>query len=320
MNHGPGGSQHTFGSDFRRFFLRGLAILLPSVLTLWILVYAYRFVDGYIAEPINQGIRTGIAYAADRVDPLREQFDPKPEVLSAEVARRTDRRPVANVAAVEKSVNFELRRANIAAWWAARWWMNIIGLIVAVVIVYTFGRLLRGWLGRVVYGTIERIFTAVPIVRTVYPAVKQVVDFLISADEKPIRFSRVVAIEYPRKGIWSVGLVTGELRTAVSPRDLDTVSIFVPSSPTPFTGYTITVPKTEIRELPISVEQALKFVVSGGVLRPEVSAFDSRAGGVPLEGNESIQSGIQGGVASSGRLAPDASTDPPTLPIPPDRS
>ncbi|HMN97197.1 MAG TPA: DUF502 domain-containing protein [Phycisphaerales bacterium] len=301
MSHGPSGAPRSSGGDFKRFFLRGLAVLLPSVLTLWILVYAYRFVDGYIAEPINGGIRTAMAFAADRIEPLREQFDPSPETLAAELAKRPVR-----AAAAERAVNFELRKANIDAWWAQRWWMNIIGLAVAVVVVYTFGRLLRGWLGRIVYRAIERVFTSVPVVRTVYPAVKQVVDFLISAEDRPIRFSRVVAIEYPRPGIWSVGLVTGEVRTAVSPQGIETVSIFIPSSPTPFTGYTITVPRKDIRELPITVEQALKFVVSGGVLRPEVSPHATRPdfGAAVAAGREGVPSTPDGPMAIRGPEAP----------------
>ena len=87
-------------------------------------------------------------------------------------------------------------------------------------------------------------------------------------------------IEYPRPGIWSMGLVTGdaarEIRSAVG----DSVTVFVPSSPTPFTGWTVTVPRGEVRELPITIDQALRYLVSAGVVVPgdAVAGADGPAG------------------------------------------
>jgi uncharacterized membrane protein len=98
--------------------------------------------------------------------------------------------------------------------------------------------------------------------------VKQLVDFLFSENETP-RFSGVVAVEYPRKGIWSVGFMTGESLKTIEDKLPDSVTIFIPSSPTPFTGYTITVPKKDTIDLPLTVEEAIRFAVSGGVLVPD---------------------------------------------------
>lgn len=251
----------TFTSDFKRFFVRGLVVLLPSVLTLWIVVKAYQFVDSTIAEPINGYVRLAIAEAAAHWEPLRTRFDPsKADIQSAAAAAGL--KPPS-----EDALRVQLRHENVNTWWAKRWYMDLIGLAVAIVGVYIAGRLLGGFVGRQVYRKFERVFTSLPLFRQVYPYVKQVVDFLFS-DDKTVKFSRVVVFEYPRKGIWSIGFQTGPGLRTVEQAPGDCVTIFVPSSPTPFTGYTITLPRSDVLELPITVEEAIRFVVSGGVLVP----------------------------------------------------
>src|SRR5882672_12559834 len=134
-------SARTFSSDFRRFFLRGLVVLLPSILTLWIVVKAYQFVDSAIAEPINGGLRMVMAQAAPRWELLRTKFDPKDAELNSALAASPK-----EVSADE--MRAKLRAENISAWWASHWYMNLIGLVVAIVAVYIAGRLLGGFLGR----------------------------------------------------------------------------------------------------------------------------------------------------------------------------
>jgi uncharacterized membrane protein len=252
----------TFSADFKRFFLRGLVVLLPSVLTLWIVVKAYQFVDSAIAEPINQGVRLTLANAAPWWEPLRTKFDPSDVTVANAVASST--KPV-----TPDAMRVRLRSENIQAWWAAHWYMNLIGLFLAVIAVYITGLLLGGYFGRALYRRIERLITSLPVFKQVYPYVKQIVDFLFS-DDKAIKFNRVVIVQYPRKGIWSVGFQTGQSMRAIASQTGDqAVAVFIPSSPTPFTGYTITVPRADVIEVPISVEEAIRFVVSGGVLVPE---------------------------------------------------
>lgn len=259
-------SARTFGSDFKRFFLRGLVVVLPSVLTLWIVVKAYQFVDSAIAEPINRSVRLTMNNLAPYWSPLRSQFDPGPDQLRD--ARAALSRPLTDDALIAR-----LRQENIHEWWNDHWYMNLIGLIVAIVAVYIAGRLLGGFLGRRVYKHIERIITSLPVFKQVYPYVKQIVDFLFS-DEKAIQFNRVVVVEYPRKGIWSLGFQTGGTLQSIQSHAGESVTIFIPSSPTPFTGYTITVPRCEVIEVPISVEEAIRFTVSGGVLVPDHQQID----------------------------------------------
>lgn len=264
----------TFSSDFKRFFVRGLVVLLPSVLTLWIVVKAYQFVDNTIAEPINRWVRVGLIQAAGRWEPMRERFDPTPLAIEREVEARA----ATGVHEPSRSrVRADLRAANVRQWWAARWYLDLIGLVVAIVAVYVAGRLLGGFFGRQIYRRLERFITALPVFKQVYPYVKQIVDFLFS-EERPIKFNRVVLVEYPRKGIWSVGFLTGDTMKTIAVSSGDAVTVFIPSSPTPFTGYTITVPRGEIVELPITVEEAIRFAVSGGVLIPKHQLIDEKPG------------------------------------------
>lgn len=319
-------SARTFTSDFKRFFLRGLVVLLPSVLTLWIVVKAYQFVDGTIAEPINRGVRVTLASAARVYVPLRDFFDPTEEMIAAEMASvpekeirelanqlladvpREERTEIAVSEATEQAramkrqeIEDRLRAtrvgANIDAWWADHWAMDLIGLAVAIIIVYIAGRLVGGFVGRRTYRQIESFVVQLPIFKQVYPYVKQIVDFLFS-DDQPIKFNRVVAVEYPRKGIWSIGFATGAPMRTLKERAGDVMTVFIPSSPTPFTGYTIAVPREDAVEMPISVEEAIRFAVSGGVLVPDHQGPEDKSGhkgpGIPPSGLIPIPRGDRG--------------------------
>ena len=149
--------------------------------------------------------------------------------------------------------------------------LDFIGLIVAIAIIYVLGGLLGSFIGKRLYHRGELFVSRIPLIRNVYPSVKQVTDFLMGGgdDEGRKRFNRVVAVEYPRKGVWSIALVTGDTMRLIEQRSgRPCVTLFVPSSPTPFTGYVITVPVDETLDLPITIEDALRFTISGGVVIP----------------------------------------------------
>jgi len=130
----------------------------------------------------------------------------------------------------------------------------------------------------------------------VYPYVKQVTDFLVGDTTGQIQFNRVVAVQYPRKGLWSVGLVTGDTMGRIEARaERKCITVFMPSSPTPFTGYVITVPVEDTIELAISIDEALRFTVSGGVILP--GAANPEAEG---SDGETTRSGSEAGAAASG--------------------
>ncbi len=263
-------SERTFTADFKRFFIRGLVVLLPTVLTLWIIVQAYRFVDKTIADPINDGLKAGLVQLTSVWPPLKMAFDPNQDAIRTEHMMRYGEPPEpADVPDARRAkVRTDLRAENIRLWWDDRWYMHFIGLIAAIVAVYIAGRLLGGFLGRRIYRKLEGAITTVPVVKQVYPYVKQIVDFLFS-DERPQKFSRVVIVQYPRKGIWSVGFLTGNAMKSIVRESGDAVTVFIPSSPTPFTGYTIVVKRSEVIEIPLTVEEAIRYAVSAGVLVPD---------------------------------------------------
>ena len=140
-------------------------------------------------------------------------------------------------------------------------------LIVFISVLYVIGLSFAAGIGRFLWNSFDSLIQRVPIIRNVYGSVKQVTDFVFS--EREIQFNRVVAIEYPRKGVWSIGFVTSEsmldIRCAANE---PVVAVLIPNSPVPATGYTITVLKSETVDLNVSVDQAIQFIVSCGVVVP----------------------------------------------------
>lgn len=265
-------SARTFSADFKRFFIRGLAVLLPTVLTLWILVQGYKFIDNAIAQPVNAGVRTAVTSLVKVWEPLRTRIDPTEAAVDAEIQTLKAAGGTAPVPD-RQSIRDRLRAATVASWWTAHWYMDLIGLVVAIIAVYTAGRLLGGYFGRKIYVRIERLMTSIPFFKQVYPYVKRVVEFIFNED-KAIKFNRVVVVEYPRKGIWSLGFLTGESMRAVAEHAGDSVTVFIPHSPTPVTGYAMIVPRKDVIELDVSVEEAVMFVVSCGVLISSDQSMD----------------------------------------------
>jgi len=259
-------------SDFRTFFFRGLGILLPSVVTLALLWWAYGFVKVRIAEPINWAVRQGVVVAMPHVVP--EGAFPawyrvgEGDLESAKAKRRADGRPQLS----DEELRKRIRAQNFEEVWRNRWYLQAIGFVVAIILVYLAGVLVGNYLGRKIYLKIESWLVRIPGVKQVYPHVKQVVDFIFGEKQgaQALKVGRVVVVEYPRKGIWSVGLMTGESLSVIEKAaGSSCVTVFIPSSPTPFTGYTITVPAKSVIFVDLTLDEALRFVVSGGVLVPD---------------------------------------------------
>ncbi|MAB82738.1 MAG: hypothetical protein CMJ24_04785 [Phycisphaerae bacterium] len=272
---------------FKRFFLRGLAVVLPSALTLWILVKAYQWISQAVAQPINQGIQYCIGQLMVVWPGLAEFGGAVPNESQLQQLRQSEGL-APDATSMDASLIVGYRTETIASWWNDHWYIQIIGLIVAIIAVYIAGRLVGGFVGRMLYRYLERMIKAIPVVEKIYGYVKQIVDFLFNNQDKPITFNRVVAAEYPRRGIWSVGFQTGESMRSISRKSGDSVTVFIPSSPTPFTGYTVTIPKDDIIELPITVEEAIGFAVSGGVLKPphQIQGSENRIAESDGDGDE----------------------------------
>ncbi len=257
-----------FTEDFRRFFGRGLAVLLPSILTLWILWYALLFVFNNVAVPINRGMRWGVIQAIPLVIPEKHQPDWYiiTEQEREDFLRSSDGTAMRSAGA--PAIDHAARVAQFRQFWEARWYLSILGLIVAISLIYLAGLLLGGILGRRLYEGVESLLSRIPGFKHVYPHVKQLVNLVMG--DRRMAFKRVVLVEYPRKGIWTIGLVTSNsMRDIAAAANEPVLSVFIPSTPTPFTGFAINVPEKDVMDLPISVDEAIRFMITGGVLIPE---------------------------------------------------
>jgi len=255
---------------FKGYFLHGLAVLLPSILTIWLFVWGYTFIQTKISGHINRGLVHIIALVANERAEVTEKevraylLVMKPELSDNEGELQIHlKRPE-----IWRKARIEQLKQTLAKTWIDGPG-SITGFIVAVVGVCVLGALMASYVGRSLLRTIEKFIMNTPILRNVFPYVKQVTDFLLTNEEQKKLFSRVVAVEYPRKGIWSVGLVTGAgLEKVVNTVKKEFLTVLIPTSPTPFTGFVITVQKRQTIDLDMTIEEALRFIVSGGVITP----------------------------------------------------
>jgi len=141
-----------------------------------------------------------------------------------------------------------------------------LGIIISLLIIFIVGLILK--LSRMrIAKAIERLFLRVPVVNSIYFPIKKMFDFLFL--ERPVHFRGVVLVEYPRKGIYSIGFITNSnFRKLQEHTGKRMFSIFVPSSPSPLTGFTIVVPKEDVIFLNMTIEEAISFIVSGGMVGP----------------------------------------------------
>ena len=212
-----------------------MAALLPTLITFWLLVWAWNFLWEYLGRHLIFGI---------------------------------------------KWVWLRLAGAGLVrtepAGYIGRYWSGddlstrILGVLLAVLLIYIVGVFVGNFIGRAFYRLLETAVMRVPLVRAIYPSVKQITDFLLSKRRSQFAASHVVAVQPHEKGIWSIGLVTGEgLKPLSDATGEEMVTVFVPSTPTAFTGYVLVVPRVSVIELPISVEEAMRMLVSGGVITPQ---------------------------------------------------
>lgn len=142
------------------------------------------------------------------------------------------------------------------------------GFLATVLLIFVIGLIARNVLGSRLFGLGELIFIRTPLVRAVYTAAKQLLEAVTSTERKA--FNRAVIFQYPRPGMYTIGFASSrtELQTGDSRQSM--IAIFVPSTPTPVTGFVVMLPAEEVHELQISTEEAIKFIVSGGFTAPPV--------------------------------------------------
>lgn len=143
-----------------------------------------------------------------------------------------------------------------------------LGLILSLVVILFIGALATNVLGRRLVEFFERLMLRIPLARSIYAATKAISDSIFL--QRRAAFRRAVLVEWPRRGMYTVGFVTGE-RAAV-PGDPGTrlVNVFVVTTPNPTTGFVVFVPEADTHPLDMSVEDALKIVISAGIISPDL--------------------------------------------------
>ncbi len=227
-----------FTRDFKLFFFRGLAVMLPLMLTLMIVAYVFQFIQNKVGRHLDTAAQwVVIQYWGLFSASEKWSFG-----------------------------GTDAQWGTVKAIWENDQ-LGFIGILLAFVLIYVVGRFVASFVGRSSLRIIEAGLRRLPVIRQLYPHVKQVTDTFFT--EKKLEFSRVVAVQYPRKDIWSLGLVTARgMRKMRDTVGEDMLAIFIPSSPTPVTGYTIMVRKEDVIDLPLSIDEAFRFTISGGVVQP----------------------------------------------------
>ena len=142
-----------------------------------------------------------------------------------------------------------------------------IGVAIFVLALSLVGYLAAGLMGRTLIRIGERLLSRMPVVRTVYGALKQIFETVLA--QKSTAFRQVVLVEYPRRGIWCIGFVSGMTQGEVQNLTEDElVNIFLPTTPNPTSGFLLFVPRRDLTPLSMTVEEGIKMVVSGGIVTP----------------------------------------------------
>jgi len=143
-----------------------------------------------------------------------------------------------------------------------------LGLVVLIIVLTMIGALTAGFVGRLYLRTSERLLNRMPIIRGFYSAIKQILETVLAQQSNAFR--EAVLVEYPRRGIWAIAFITGRTKGEVqSLTEEECINIFLPTTPNPTSGFLLFVPKKELTPLSMSVEEALKMVISGGIVTPE---------------------------------------------------
>ena len=149
--------------------------------------------------------------------------------------------------------------------------INIRGLGVVVFLLFTtfVGWIAKGFLGRSLIRIGENLVRRMPVVRSIYSGVKQIAETVFAQSDRS--FERACLIEYPRKGIWAVGFISTEAKGEVKYKAIsnsDLLSVFVPTTPNPTSGFMLFFPRNDVIELEMSIEDAAKLVISAGLVYP----------------------------------------------------
>jgi uncharacterized membrane protein len=255
--------------------LRGLTLLLPPILTIVILVWIVSTIEAYFLKPVTLAAREVVVTA------IADVHETAPDAAQAD-GKQYER--LANGQYVPSDVVSWVRN-NVGGSRLADTGLGVyrqyvearflqpqvvvpVFLCLFVLFLYVLGKFLASEIGRLFDWGILHL----PIVRKVYSAVKQVTDLVFgenAGESQHIHYRRVVAIEYPRPGLWSIGLVVGEAVMDVSAAANEPcVTVMLPTSPAIFTVKPVMVPQSKTHDVKLTIDQVLQFIISCGVVLP----------------------------------------------------
>ena len=281
-------------------YLMAVKMFLPPLLTLVVFLWAWSTIQRYILEPVEWGARSIIVWqnaeiiddaplVQDKTALIEQDSDGQTitfqqnEKLFVQIPSGKWIPDQVRDAVRKNPGNLSLSTANAEQYYhqyvrltkLPRKYVLPAFILFFLILLYLLGKLLAARIGRIFLRSAEGFIQRLPFIRTVYSSVKQVTDFVFT--ERDIEFTRVVAVQYPREGVWSVGFVTGESMLTIQNVAAEPVlSVLMPTSPMPATGFTITIRKSEAIDLDITIDQAIQFVVSCGVVVP-ANQIDSPA-------------------------------------------
>lgn len=203
----------------RQTFFTGLILILPMMITVWLLVVLVRLVEG-VSSPLVRGV---LRFAWPR-------FADDPALVG--------------------------------------WVVPILGVLLTFGLVVAVGAFATNFLGRKVVEEFERLMLRVPVIKGIYGSARQLIDAFSSTNAA---FRRVVAVEYPRPGVYTIGFLTKS--DAQVPREgeaplRDMSLVFLPTTPNPTSGWLAVVPNAQVVPLDMSIEEGVKLIVSGGLVSP----------------------------------------------------
>ncbi len=188
----------------KRWFIAGIVAVVPTVITVYVIIGLFHFVDKILGAPINKFL-----YAC----------------------------------------------------WGFRF--EGLGALLSLFIILVVGALIS--FAKIKFFNLDRLFLRFPLVKKIYGPIKQIISFLFIDVTRP-EFKKIALVEYPRKGIYSLGFVTGKALKAIETRTGKRMyNVFIPSSPSPLTGFTVVVGEEDLLFLDITLEEAMSLIVSGGM-------------------------------------------------------
>ena len=207
-------------AHIRRRLVRGVILVLPLLITVWLLSLLFNVIDRNVAPLVRRLLGwSGIPWIGS---------------------------------------------------WSAQLAIPVVSLLLTAVAIYLLGLVAGNLAGRRLLTLVESGILRIPLVKGIYGAARQLLDAFGASGTRT--FSKVVLLEYPRAGLWTLGFVTTEVEHKIEARGSDkisTVPVFLPTTPNPTSGWMILVPTSDLRELDISIEDAIKLIVSGGIVAPD---------------------------------------------------